>query len=53
MSDKDHFTDTLKRREKAEEDRYFAEHDRELLERLHRQRESPPAEPEDERTDSD
>lgn len=44
MSDRDHFTDTLKRREKAEEDRYFAERDRELRERLRRQRESPPAE---------
>lgn len=43
MSDRDYYTDTLRRREKALEDRYFAERDRELAERLRRRRESPPA----------
>ncbi len=45
---KDYWTDTLRRREKADEDRYFAEQDRKLIEQWRRQRQqsqntSPPA----------
>ena len=38
MEQKDYWTDTLRRKEKADEDRYFAEQDRRLIEKLHRQR---------------
>ena len=38
MGQKDYWTDTLRRKEKADEDRYFAEQDRRLIEQLHRQR---------------
>jgi hypothetical protein len=38
MEQKDYWTDTLRRKEKADEDRYFAEQDRKLIEKLHRQR---------------
>ena len=38
MTQKDYWTDTLRRKEKADEDRYFAEQDRKLIEKLHRQR---------------
>ena len=41
MEQKDHWTDTLRRKEKADEDRYFAGQDRKLIEKLHRQH--PPA----------
>ena len=34
MVQKDHWTDTLHRKEKADEDRYFAEQDRKLIEKL-------------------
>jgi len=34
---KDQWTETLRRKEKADEDRYFAEQDRKLIEKLHRQ----------------
>jgi hypothetical protein len=37
MTAKDDWGDTLRRREKAEEDRYFAEQDRRLIERRRRQ----------------
>jgi hypothetical protein len=37
MGQKDYWTDTLRRKEKADEDRYFAEQDRKLIEQLHRQ----------------
>ena len=45
---KDYWTNTLRRREKADEDRYFAEQDRKLIEQQRRQRQqsqdtSPPA----------
>lgn len=39
MSNRDYFVDTMKRKEKADEDRFFAQRDRELLEAL-RQRNS-------------
>lgn len=39
MSNRDYFVDTMKRKEKAEEDRYFAQRDRELVEAL-RQRQA-------------
>ena len=46
MAQKDHWTDTLRRKEKADEDRYFVEQDRKLIEKLHRQRQPvQPAEP--------
>ena len=35
MEQKDYWTDTLRRKEKADEDRYFAEQDRQLIEKLH------------------
>ena len=38
MSSPDHWTETLRRKEKADEDRYFAEQDRKLIEKRHRQR---------------
>jgi hypothetical protein len=38
MEQKDYWTDTLRRKEKADEDRYFTEQDRKLIEKLHRQR---------------
>ena len=41
MEQKDYWTDTLHRKEKADEDRYFAEQDRKLIEKLHQQH--PPA----------
>ena len=37
MEQKDYWTDTLRRKEKADEDRYFAEQYRKLIEKLHRQ----------------
>ena len=37
MDQKDHWTETLRRKEKADEDRYFATQDRILVEKLHRQ----------------
>ena len=37
MEQKDHWTETLHRKEKADEDHYFAEQDRKLIEQLHRQ----------------
>ena len=40
MAQKDHWTDTLHRKEKADEDRYFAGQDRKLIGKLHRQRQS-------------
>ncbi len=38
MTQKDHWTETLHRKEKADEDRYFAEQDRKLIEQRRRQR---------------
>ena len=38
MAQKDHWTNTLRRKGKADEDRYFAEQDRKLIEKLHHQR---------------
>ena len=38
---RDHWTETLRRKEKADEDRYFTEQDRKLIEQRHRQH--PPA----------
>ncbi len=38
MTQKDHWTETLRRKEKADEDRYFAEQDRKLIEKLQRRR---------------
>ena len=38
MEQQDYWTDTLRRKEKADEDRYFAEQDRKLIEKLQRQR---------------
>jgi hypothetical protein len=35
MAQKDDWTETLHRKEKADEDRYFAEQDRKLIEKLH------------------
>ena len=49
MTPRDHYTDTLRRRERAEEDRYFAERDRRLIEELHRQH-PPPSETDEEST---
>ena len=43
MTQKDHWTETLRRKEKADEDRYFAEQDRKLIEKLQRQRQPTPA----------
>lgn len=40
MTQQDHWTDTLRRKEKADEDRYFAEQDRKQIEQLHRQRQT-------------
>ena len=40
MTQKDYWTETLCRKEKADEDRYFAEQDRKLIEKLHRRRQS-------------
>ena len=48
MTPRDHYTDTLRRRERAEEDRYFAERDRRLIEKLHRHH--PPSETDGEPT---
>lgn len=33
---KDYYSDKLRKKEKAEEDRYFAQHDRDLIEQLHK-----------------
>jgi len=41
--DKDRFGDKLHQKEKADEDRFFAERDRELLARLRSRKESEPA----------
>ena len=38
MTQKDYWTETLSHKEKADEDRYFAEQDRKLIEKLHQQR---------------
>ena len=38
MAQTDHWTDTFRRKEKADEDRYFAGQDRKLIEERHRQR---------------
>ena len=38
MTQKDDWTETLHRKEKADEDRYFAEQDRKLIEQRRRQR---------------
>jgi len=43
MTQKDHWTDTLRRKEKANEDRYFVEQDRRLIEKLQRQCQPAPA----------
>ena len=40
MTQEDHWTEALRRKEKADEDRYFAEQDRKLIEKLQRQRQS-------------
>lgn len=40
MTPKDHWTETLRRKEKADEDRYFAEQDRKRIGTLRRQRQS-------------
>ena len=40
MTQQDHWTDTLRRKEKADEDRYFAEQDRKQIEQLQRQRQA-------------
>ncbi len=41
MKQKDYWTDTLRRKEKADEDRHFAEQDRKLIEKLHHQHQPP------------
>jgi len=38
MTQKNYWTQTLRRKEKADEDGYFADQDRKLIEKRHRQR---------------
>lgn len=42
MEPKDYWTDTLRRKEKAAEDRYFVEQDRRLIEQWRRRRPATP-----------